>query len=312
MSTTTATTVVSGPPGTGSPVRVAKLGYVAVRARDVDALAAYYTNVLGLAPVDRQGDRAYLTTGPDHHSLVIASGDPHGRAELGFQVHGELADVQRRLDEAGIASERRSDPDAGVGDAVVLTEPLTGAPVVLYERQASSGVESVLGPRPTKLGHVAGYVPELGPLRTFWEEVLGFRWSDLIGDFFLFLRCNADHHSVNLMASAKRQGLHHMAFETRDFLHLKDMLDQLARHDVRLEWGPGRHGAGHNVFTYHKDPDGNLVELFCELDVVHDEVSGTWEPRPWHEEFPQGPKVWPLGVATANTWGPINPTMLDH
>ena len=162
------------------------------------------------------------------------------------------------------------------------------------------------------MGHVAGYVPELGPVRGFWEEQLGFRWSDIIGDFFVFLRCNADHHAVNLMASSKRSGLHHAAFEVRDIVHLKTLLDQLAKHEVRLEWGPGRHGAGHNIFTYHRDPDGNVIELFTELDVVHDEDSGAWEPRPWHEEFPQGPRVWEPSVAAANKWGPINPEMLDH
>jgi catechol-2,3-dioxygenase len=303
---------LSGPPGVGSPVRVNKIGYVAVRTQDVDALVAYYTDVLGLALVSRDADRAYLTTGSDHHAVAITKGDPHGRAALGFQVHGSLDDVQRSLSDAGVAAQRRGDPEEGIADAVVVLEPLTETPVVLYERQAASGVGTSLGLRPTKLGHVAGYVPQLAPVQAFWEQTLGFRWSDIIGDFFVFLRCNADHHAVNLMASTKRSGLHHAAFEVRDMIHLKDLLDQLARHEIRLEWGPGRHGAGHNVFTYHRDPDGNVIELFTELDVVHDEDAGTWEPRPWHESFPQGPRQWEPSVAAANAWGPINPEMLDH
>jgi catechol-2,3-dioxygenase len=303
---------VSGPPGTGSPVHVNKIGFLSMRSRDVAALAGYYTRVLGLKQVTAEKGAAYLTTGPEHHCLEIVEGEPHGRAALGLQVHGELGEVERSLGEAGVAAERRSDPMPGVGDAVVVTEPLTGTPVLLYSEQAASGAQNALGPRPTKLGHVAGYVPALGPLRAFWEEALGFRFSDMIGDFFVFLRCNPDHHTVNLMESAKRSGLHHAAYEVRDFMHLKEMLDQLASHEVRLEWGPGRHGAGHNIFTYHRDPDGNVVELFTELDVVHDEDSGNWEPRPWHEEFPQGPKVWEPSPGAANKWGPINPEMLDH
>ena len=39
--------------------------------------------------------------------------------------------------------------------------------------------------------------------------------------------------------------------------------DLLASHGVKLIWGPGRHGVGHNMYTYHHDPDGNIVELFC-------------------------------------------------
>ena len=298
---------VSGPPGTGSPVRVNKIGAITVRTQDVDRLVSYYEDVLGLALVERAGDEAYLTTGPDHHAVRIVAGDPHGRAGLAFQVFGTLDDAQRALTDAGVAVERQSDPEAGIAEALVLREPLTETPISLYERQRPSGVEVSLDHRPTKLGHVAGYVPELGPVRGFWEEQLGFRWSDIIGDFFVFLRCNADHHAVNLMASSKRSGLHHAAFEVRDIVHLKTLLDQLAKHEVRLEWGPGRHGAGHNIFTYHRDPDGNVIELFTELDVVNDEKNGWFEPRPWHETHPQGPRVWPPGQPASNIWGPMPP-----
>jgi catechol-2,3-dioxygenase len=303
---------ISGPPGVGSPVRINKLGFLTMSTPDVDRLTEYYVDALELVVVDRDAEAAYLTTGPEHHALAITKGEAHGRAAVGLEIVGSLDDAATALQAAGVDAERRGDPQPGIADALVIEERLTGTPLFLYERQAPSGVATSLGLRPHKLGHVASYVPELLGVQGFWEGTLGFRWSDLIGDFFVFMRCNADHHSINLMASSKFSGLHHVAFELRNFIHTKDMLDHLARRDVRLEWGPGRHGAGHNVFTYHKDPDGNLVELFCELDVVHDEVAGTWEPRPWHEEFPQGPKVWALGVATANTWGPINPTMLDH
>ena len=303
---------LAGPPGTGSPVRINRLGHLEIRSPDVAALATYYERVLGLAVTEQSEDAAYLTTGADHHCLAIRRGSAHGRAGLGLLVDGELSDVESALREAGLAVERRSDPEPGIGQALVVVEPLTDMPISLYENQDHTDEQTSLGLRPTKLGHVANFAPELGPLRAFYEEILGFRWSDIIGDFFVFLRCNADHHAVNIMSSTKRSGLHHAAFEVRDFVHLKDMLDQLARNEVRLEWGPGRHGAGHNIFTYHRDPDGNLVELFCELDVVHDETNGTFEPRPWHEEFPQGPRRWEVGPAAANKWGPINPEMLDH
>jgi hypothetical protein len=46
--------------------------------------------------------------------------------------------------------------------------------------------------------------------------------------------------------------------------------------------------------------------------VIADEEKGYFEPRPWHEDFPQYPKTWEVDVAAANKWGPINPVMLDH
>lgn len=169
-----------------------------------------------------------------------------------------------------------------------------------------------MGIRPGKLGHVASYVEDLDASQAFNTDVLGFRWSDTIGDFFTFLRCSTDHHAINLMRGSVKNGLFHVAYEMRDINHLKDALDDLAARSIRLEWGPGRHGAGHNIFTYHRDPDGNLVELFTEIDRVPDERTAYFEPRPWHEAWPQGPAVWEPSVAAANKWGPVDPEALAH
>src|SRR5690606_29828248 len=104
----------------------------------------------------------------------------------------------------------------------------------------------------------------------FYTDVLGFRWSDWLEDFFVFMRCNADHHAMNFLSS-ERRGLYHVAFELKDFAHLGRSCDILAEHGQRILWGPGRHGMGHNIFNYHRDPDGNIVELFAELDRMSDE-----------------------------------------
>jgi catechol 2,3-dioxygenase-like lactoylglutathione lyase family enzyme len=298
--------------GADPAVRVAKLGYVQFTTPDVPRLVHYYTTVLDFELVDEAPGGAFLTTGFDHHSVVITRGDTRPRSAVGYEVWGSLGDAQRRLREAGYEVERRGDIGPGTPDALVLIEPSTGAPLHLYEAQEPSGVQGYTPLRPTKLGHVAAFTPELDALRKFYEELLGFRWSDTIGDYFVFLRCNADHHAANFLASQKYRGMHHIAYEMRDPAHLLTMLDHLAREGYRLTWGPGRHGPGHNMFTYHKDPDGNTIELFTQLDVMHDEHKGYWEPRPWHESFPMYPRTWEVDIATANSWGPINSELRDH
>jgi catechol-2,3-dioxygenase len=295
-----------------SPVEVVKLGFFEVRTPDVERLAAYYRDSLGLVETGRTDSVVQLTTGADHHAVAIASGSSDGRARLGFQIASTLDSAASSLRAAGISAERRHDPEPGIADALVIVEPWSGTPLWLYQSQASSGVAVAVGQRPTKLGHIASYVPELTSAEAFYRRVLGFRWSDTIGDFFTFLRCNRDHHAINLMQSANRQGLFHVAFEMRDFMHLKDQLDHLAARGHRLEWGPGRHGAGHNIFSYHRDPDGNFIELFTELDIIADELTGEFEPCPWHETWPQFPKVWTPEPASANKWGPLNPEVGAH
>ena len=300
------------PADKGSAVQVSKIGYVGFRTLDVDRLVDYYTKVLDFELVERSADQAFLATGGDHHCVVISRGDVQARSVVGYEIWQPLADAQRRLGAAGYQVERRSDIGPGTPDVVILTEPMTGVSLHLIEGQDGSGIEQFTPLRPTKLGHVAAFTPELQPMQAFYQELLGFHWSDTIGDFFVFLRCNADHHAANFLSSSRRVGMHHVAYEMRDPQHLISMIDHIAQHGYRLHWGPGRHGPGHNLFTYHKDPDGNTIELFTQIDVVHDEKSGNWEPRPWHESIPQGPRSWEVDAATVNIWGPVNERELEH
>jgi hypothetical protein len=79
----------------------------------------------------------------------------------------------------------------------------------------------------------------------------------------------------------------------------------LAKNNIKLTWGPLRHIIGHNIAVYHRNPDGVVIEFFCEMDQMHDEELGFFEPRPWHQDLPQRPKVW--GDDTpSNWWGPMS------
>lgn len=295
-----------------SAVRVSKLAYVGFETPDVARLVDYYTNVLAFETVEQSAHGAFLTTGPDHHCVVITNGASRARATVGYEIWEELDDAERRLKTAGHTTDRRSDIGPGTPDVLVIEEPGTGVPLHLMTTQAVSGVGGENPVRPTKLGHVAAFTPSLATVQDFYQDSLGFTWSDTVGDFFVFLRCNADHHAANFMSSSKFTGMHHVAYEMRDPDHLISMLDRLARHGHRLHWGPGRHGPGHNLFTYHRDPDGNVIELFTQIDVVHDEAKGYWEPRPWHEQYPMYPKTWEVDSATVNHWGPVDRESLDH
>ena len=82
--------------------------------------------------------------------------------------------------------------------------------------------------------------------------------------------------------------------------------DFLGKKNIKLFWGPIRHLIGHNIAIYHKNPDGITVEFFTDLDVMHDEELGYFEPRPWHQDRPQRPKVWGDDTPT-NYWGPGHP-----
>jgi hypothetical protein len=77
----------------------------------------------------------------------------------------------------------------------------------------------------------------------------------------------------------------------------------LGQRDRKIIWGPGRHGIGHNIFIYHRDDDDHIVEFYIEMDQMKNEELGYFEPRPWHKDKPQRPKVWDR-MPAALTWGP--------
>ena len=58
------------------------------------------------------------------------------------------------------------------------------------------------GVMPLKLGHIAYTCPDVQSIVKFYCDVLGFRVSDWRGDFFAFLRCSRDHHTVNFLRDA--------------------------------------------------------------------------------------------------------------
>ena len=54
-----------------------------------------------------------------------------------------------------------------------------------------------------------------------------------------------------------------------------------------------------------------MIEFFTDLDQMHDEELGFFEPRPWHQDRPQKPKVW--GDDTpSNWWGPMSHGSPQH
>ena len=123
--------------------RVSKLGYVEFTTPDPDRMVEYYTTCLGFHVVERSPAEAYLTTGVDHHSVVIRKGGAAGRTSVGYQVAGSIDDAQERLADAGYEVSRRSDIAPSTPDVLVLAEPGTDVPLHLYGSQAASGAGPV-------------------------------------------------------------------------------------------------------------------------------------------------------------------------
>jgi catechol 2,3-dioxygenase-like lactoylglutathione lyase family enzyme len=284
-------------------VPVRRIAHASFETPDPERLIDYYTNVIGLSVIERDKDATYLASLEDH-AVVIRRGAEARCVRLAFQIapDADLADFEKGLTGHGVKTVRKRDPEPGIPEIVTFEDPKGTVLEVFRERTLPKSTGLGKGISPFKLGHVAFNCVDVKKITNFYCDVLGFRVSDWFGEIFSFLRCGPDHHTINLL-DAKQVRMNHIAFELRDWSHLQTACDFLSHHGYTLIWGPGRHGPGHNLFSYHKNPDGHVVELFAELDHMNDESLGYFEPRPWHRDRPQRPKVWPLDPMSANLWG---------
>jgi catechol 2,3-dioxygenase-like lactoylglutathione lyase family enzyme len=286
-------------------IKASRIGHATFATPDLDRAIAYYTEVNGLTLNSRDKARAFLASKTGLLTIALEQGNEARLLRLSFEVspHTDFADMARTLAADGVTSETRSDAAPGIGKVLAFDDP-TGTTVELFTDWSYLGSHhQVLGAGPLKLGHVARLVDDPKAMADFYCRVLGFRVSDWIEDYFVFLRCNPDHHTVNFLRGEPAR-MHHIAFEMKDFAHIQDACEILALRRMPINWGPVRHGPGHNVAIYHRNFDDQNVELYIELDQMKDEALGYFDPRPWHHDTPQRPKVWDRKTSP-NLWGPL-------
>jgi catechol 2,3-dioxygenase-like lactoylglutathione lyase family enzyme len=163
---------------------------------------------------------------------------------------------------------------------------------VRQHRQIEEG-ESI----PVRLSHVVINSADPEGTRAFYEKHLAFALSDTLmhphmGSMMWFLRVNSRHHSMAI-ARCPHPSLHHASFELRGLDEYMRGTGRVLRAGVEKIWGPGRHLAGNNTFSYFLDPNGNTMEYTTELEQIDED---TWHPHLY--DFTQ-PDV-------ADQWGTAN------
>jgi catechol 2,3-dioxygenase-like lactoylglutathione lyase family enzyme len=274
-------------------IQVKRMSHATFVTPDLERQIDYFTQVAGLALAERENGRAFLATKVGDLAVQLEKGDHAHCAKIAFQVapETEFDDIRRGLEAEGVRCKPRNDATPGVPQMLAFEDPKGTLIEVFAGQKPIAKNQQVAGIGPLKLGHLAFSVPEPKDFADYYARVLGFRVSDWIQDWFVFMRCGPDHHTINFVRG-KRTHMHHIAFELKDWAQIQAACDFLGGKNINLIWGPGRHGPGHNVYTYHRNPDDQIIEMFTELDKMLDEELGYFEPRPWHRDRPQKPKVW--------------------
>jgi catechol 2,3-dioxygenase-like lactoylglutathione lyase family enzyme len=284
---------------------ITHLRHVDLAVPDYGTQVRFYTEMWGLTP----------TTGDDGITFLAAEGSPEQ-----YVVRIRRA-AEKRLDLVAFGAATPSDVDTLAArlaaDGVrLITEPgalqtpgggygfrffdIDGRTVevsadvaVRAHRKVEAG-ESI----PVKLSHVVLNSPSPEATVAFYERHLAFRLSDRLmhprmGEMMWFLRSNPQHHNLAI-TRGPHVALHHASFELRGIDEYMRGTGRLLRAGVEKVWGPGRHLAGENTFSYFLDPHGNTIEYTTELEVLDED---SWHPHLYDITDPM----------VSDQWGTANP-----
>lgn len=126
-----------------------------------------------------------------------------------------------------------------------------------------------------KLGHIVLTVRDIERSRRFWEQIMGFKVSDVNERGMVFLRCGPDHHTVALaeatgggdLPAQGQVGFNHAAFEVGSVAELFEIRDFLRASGVTVLY-EGRRGPGSNPGVEFLDPDGYQFEIYAAMDQI--------------------------------------------
>ena len=295
--------------------RVTEIRYVGYAVADLTAERAFYAEKWGLKEVREEDGLVYFAA----------------------QGHDELYVVRLRqnalqsIDVIALATETEADVDTLFGKVRdygcrIIWEPRAldqfggGYGFRFFSKdglpyEISAGVERGTARAiehreaiPEKISHIVMHSPRHHEEVQFFIDVLGFKLSDWLGDFMGFLRCNAAHHRIAFLPGPPC--LNHVAYDMANVDEMMRGVARLKRNDVDIKWGPGRHTAGNNTFSYFTTPGGFAVEYTSELESVDFDSHAAQVIAPSPEIMDQwgtgigGPQTMPKPVPDAALFQP--------
>lgn len=288
---------------------VQRLGYVAVMSTEAEALARDTANIIGAREVGRRDGAILMSSNERHAEFVIHQGARDGLGATGFEAASpEAVDaVKARAEAAGlrVLSTTPSLPCIAKSVTFATSEGH------VYEVHTPMPLDRPLrfhgpGVHPKCIDHVNFTAADPARWAQEMHAACGFLLSQrTTGHEISWMRAGDGRHHTIAAVKSHAGGVHHVSWEFNAFEDFKRLGDALIVEDRRLVWGPGRHGAGDNLFLYFKTVGGFLFECIAEMEVIHDlqmpprvvdpgENLSNWKvvnqwgalpPREWIEHF---------------------------
>ncbi|MFJ9900900.1 VOC family protein [Streptomyces sp. NPDC091280] len=266
---------------------ITHLRHVDIAVPDYDKELDFYSGVWGLTKVEEDSGISFLAAegSPEQYVLRLRKAEEK-RLDLvayGVATTVDVDVLAERLLAGGVQlitqPGRIDTPGGGYGfrffdvdgRAVEVT-----ADVAPRKHRKIEERESI----PVRLSHVVLNSPDINKTRDWYARHLDFALSDTIrhpkmGEFMHFMRVNSQHHSLGI-GHAPHLSLNHISFELRGLDEYMRGTGRVKKAGISGMWGPGRHVAGDNTFSYFWDPQGNMIEYTTELEQLDED---TWHPH---------------------------------
>jgi len=273
------------------------LGYVGIRAGDLDEWATYGTRFLGMQLVEKTRGTLALRMDDRKQRVIVHTGADEGPAFYGWEVadaaaldalaaHLEKSTIKVERGSRALADERR------VKDLIVFADPIGNRLEVFHGAETISEPfkpgRSISGFRtgPLGMGHAVLTTERLEEVVPFYTDVLGFRLSDYILRPFraYFFHVNARHHSLAFIDTG-RNGIHHLMVELCFLDDVGQAYDLALRKPETIGTTLGRHTNDQMTSFYSWSPSKFLVEYGWGGRTIEPE---SWTPH----ERPEGPSLW--------------------
>jgi catechol 2,3-dioxygenase-like lactoylglutathione lyase family enzyme len=283
-------------------VRVNEIRYVGYGVTDLDAEVAFYRDVWGLRQTTtHQGMIYFAAQGHEEPHVVRLRASDEKRIDviaLAAATRAEVDALHAQVTQHGarviFPPKNLDGPGDGYGFRFFSPDGLPfeiSSDVKKGPAQESTPGASV----PERISHIVLHSPDHHAMVKFFTDALGLRISDWLGDFMCFLRCNSAHHRLAILPGPPC--LNHVAYDMHSLDDMMRGVRRLKQAGVDIKWGPGRHTAGNNTFSYFTTPNGFAVEYTSELEQVDDE-------KHQHTVHAPGPQVmdqWGIGVGGPHT-----------
>ncbi len=276
---------------------VTDIRFVGYGVPDLDAERNFYRDKWGLVEAGEDSKLVYFAVAGSSEPCAVrlraADTQRIDVIELKAATRADVDTLHGRVLDAGcreiFAPRDLAGPFGGYGFRFFSPDGLPFGISSDVEQRAPRDV-GALESVPVRISHIVLHSPDHQAMVKFFTDVLGFRISDWLGDFMCFLRCNEWHHRIALLPGPPC--LNHVAYDVASLDAMMRGVARLRVEGIDVKWGPGRHKAGNNTFSYFVTPNGFAVEYTAELERVNE---ATWQPTVYKPE-PGLMDLWGTGV----------------